>query len=456
MRPLERHGPALTEYEGVADLTFPQGSEIAHKGYFQAKQLTTGGIAVAFVPIVLDSGGATNIATTLSSEPSFRGRDLNGWEITTHGQTSRVTILGPLDAPKNAVHPAQVFRSQRMKAISERASDRGYSRTRFRVSNLLWHPRLEVPEPIKLKTSNFAVTISASEEYLGTAEIIIAERGIAPTAEVVIETRDDSKLSLESHADFMNDLISAFRLATGNKVDWYYGEAFEACTEAAVERFHKDAVTGPFSKTIRFGRFQPGTISMTPKLNFEALAESFLGNDEQVLDRNDLKELIDYFVNACDETSYLEARGLLASTLLELIVLKYSRTKRAHVIMEEKEFKKQAFPVLAEAIKRVDLPKSSTELVARAIDELQGAFRQSFRKRLKFLTEGLNLPLDNETCSKAVKIRNELVHEGTYLPGIDVYSQYTFMIWVDLVALCRLTGYKGDLPLFVEGRRLET
>ena len=68
MKPLERYRPTLTEYEGVADLTFSQEPEIAYKGYFQAKQLTTGGIAIGFVPIVHDSGGAATIAFTLHSK----------------------------------------------------------------------------------------------------------------------------------------------------------------------------------------------------------------------------------------------------------------------------------------------------------------------------------------------------------------------------------------------------
>ena len=150
-----------------------------------------------------------------------------------------------------------------------------------------------------------AVTVFPRDDYFEVAESIKAARGIAPTAEVVIETRDGSRQSLECYGDFMNDLISVFRLASGNKVDWYYGEAFVADTERAVERFHKDAVTGPFSKTIRFRRLHCGTISVTPKLAFEALAESFLSNDKQVVDRSTLKQLIDYFTNACDENVIL-------------------------------------------------------------------------------------------------------------------------------------------------------
>ena len=68
-------------------------------------------------------------------------------------------------------------------------------------------------------------------------------------------------------------------------------------------------------------------------------------------------------------------------------------------------------PVFKKPITSVVLPK---ELKERALEQLRGAFRQSFRKRLELLSEGLDLPFDDETCEKAVKIRNKLVHEGTY------------------------------------------
>ena len=81
-----------------------------------------------------------------------------------------------------------------------------------------------------------------------------------------------------------------------------------------------------------------------------------------------------------------------------------------------------------------------------------------FRQRLEFLTCELKLPLDAQARRRAVDIRNKLVHNGTYLSPNEVdewYRQYKFMIWVDLVALCRLTGYEGDLPLLIDGQQLE-
>ena len=459
MDSLERYGTFLVKYEGVADLTFPDDSETEYKGYFEAKQLTGGGIAIAFVPIVHDAGGSGTITTRFSSEPSFHGRDMDGWEVTTCGQTLALPILGPLGAPKSAVHPASVFRSQCIRAQRAGAMESGYAKAHFLVSNLRWHDREMSPEPIVFEAGGMTVTVTPVGDYMEVADSIVAVRGIAPTAEVSIKTSDGSNLSLERYGDFMNDLASVFRLVTGNRVDWYYGEAFEFGTDRVVERFHKDAVTGPFSNTIRFRPQRSGKVSARPKLNFQALAKAFLDNEDKALDRNTLKEMINYFVNACDETSYLEARGLLASTLLDLIVLKYATAKKAHNVMEGKDFRRQVLPALKAAIEDVCLSELTSDLRKRVNQQLLGAYRQSFEQRLEFLTGDLDLPLDDKACRpRAVDIRNKLVHEGTYLgknEGNKWYSQYNFMIWVDLVALCRLTGYEDDLPSLIDGRRLE-
>ena len=316
-----------------------------------------------------------------------------------------------------------------------------------------------MPEPIVLEAGGMTVIVAPVGDYMEVADSIAAVRGIAPTAEVLIKTSDGSILSLKCYRDFMNDLVSIFRLATGNRVHWYYGEAFEVGTDRVVERFHKDAVTGPFSKTIRFRRLRSGMVSAIPKLNFQALAKSFLDEENKVLSRNTLKEMINYFINACDETSYLEARGLLASTLLDMILVKYACAKKTQDIMEEKEFNKQVLPTLKNAIDAARLPELTEELRKRANEQLRGAYRRSFGQRLKFLTNELNLPLCAKYRRRAVDIRNKLVHDGTYLPANESgewYSQYNFTIWVDLVALCRLAGYEDDLPLLIEGRRLET
>ena len=47
-----------------------------------------------------------------------------------------------------------------------------------------------------------------------------------------------------------------------------------------------------------------------------------------------------------------------------------------------------------------------------------------------------------------VRIRNKSVHEGRLLSENkdNWYGEYAFMIGLDFVAVCRLSGYDGELP----------
>ena len=176
MKSLEVYGTSLVRYEGVADLTFPDDSGIAYKGYFEAKQLTGGGIAIGFVPIVHDAGGSATIAGSFYSKPSFHGRDMDGWDVTTCGQTLALPILGPLDAPKSAVHPARVFVSRCIRVQREGAMESGYDKVHFLVSNLLWHDKEVAPEPIALEAGGMTVTVAPVGNYMEVADSIVAVR----------------------------------------------------------------------------------------------------------------------------------------------------------------------------------------------------------------------------------------------------------------------------------------
>ena len=445
MKSLERYGEAIVEYEGVADITFPEESGTVYKGYFEAKQMRTGGIAIGFVPILDDDDYPSGSTTLNFYSPEFHGHDLENWELTsTSGQTSPVPRIGFFGAPGSVAAPALVFGSSGLRARRKGATESGYLKARFLVSNLIWNRGHSVPNHITFEADALEVTVTPVDDYLETADSIRAIRGIAPTAEVLIESPDHRRRSIEEYVDFMSVLISIFRLTSGNRVDWYFGEAIEVPSDRVVERIHKDAVTGPFSKTIRFG----ANISL-----LRGLINAFFSDDCKPIKQEDLKKLIDYFVNCCDETSYLEARGLLASTLADLIVLTHAEAMDCQNVMEEEDFNTQILPALEAAIRCIELPELSNQLRERALQQLGGAYRQTFRKRLRLLVEETNLSLSSTERSKAVDIRNELVHNGRFLSKNknDWYREYSFMIWLDFVALCRLSGYDGELPQSIVG-----
>ena len=93
MKSLERYGEAIVEYEGVADITFPEESGTVYKGYFEARQMRTGGIAIGFVPL-LDDDYPSGSTTLNFYRPKFHGHDLDNWELTSTGQTSSVPKIG--------------------------------------------------------------------------------------------------------------------------------------------------------------------------------------------------------------------------------------------------------------------------------------------------------------------------------------------------------------------------
>ena len=202
MKSLEVYGTSLVKYEGAAYLAFPEESGIVYNGYFEAKQLTSGAIAIGFVPIAQESDGSKT--GPVYSEPSFHGRDPDGWDISTCGQTGVSPILGLLGAPESAIYPAHVFRPEGIRARRDGATESGYSKVQFLVSNLLWHDRNVVPEPITLEIGELTLTVAPIGDYLEVAGSIMAVRGIAPTAQVLIKASDASNRSLQHFGDLMD------------------------------------------------------------------------------------------------------------------------------------------------------------------------------------------------------------------------------------------------------------
>ena len=230
-----------------------------YKGYFEAKQLKAGGIAIGFLPLLDDEDYQSGTTTLSFYRPQFHGRDLDNWHLTSCGQTSPVSKIGFFGAPKGVAEPALVFGASGLKAQRKGATEFGYCKARFLLSNLIWHLGHSVPSRFTFEADGLKVTVTPVRDYLEIADSIKAIRGIAPTAEVLIESPNHRRLSLEKYVDFINILISAFRLTTGNRIDWYFGtikftsnfpyfEAFELTSTRAVERIHKDAVTGPFPR----------------------------------------------------------------------------------------------------------------------------------------------------------------------------------------------------------------
>ena len=102
------------------------------------------------------------------------------------------------------------------------------------------------------------------------------------------------------------------------------------------------------------------------------------------------------------------------------------------------------------------IPQMGT--LTKVINDFPPRLEGSDRGYAQHLSEELAPNLNSKERGRLVDLRNSLVHNGTYPSN---YSEggwdddYQFAIWVDFIALCRLAGYDGTLPIYRVNRRLQ-
>lgn len=436
MDPIAEFGPYLVEYSGTANVTYRQGEqEIVYEGTFEARQLESARVVVVFRPVSqhLPSGGATFRITNPPARDRdvvFEGHTGSGWRLTPYGSTLEQPILGPM-LPSGH----QVFVWTHLRAGPEGIADTDVSSARFLIS----FPRREgsldyLPREVSFEARGIEVSVDPSEGFSDPIRLLPGP--YQPKADVGVMLRNSSgrPASLQCYADYMDDVVSALRLATGSGIEWYYGEAIDHQTGHVLGRLHKGAIHGPASNTLR---------NAGSPIELDRLIPAIVSHYDRVLQRATLRSLINYFVAVCEPSAPLEMKGLEASALFELIVNQYHDAQGTREIIPDDEFA-SVHSKLADAVRRTEL---SHEQQRHLIDYLRGGYRSSFGRKLRGLVNDLQLTLNSKLRGRVVKIRNETVHRGTYPSERSAWlNDYHLLIWFDFVALCRLAGYEGALP----------
>ena len=456
MKSMEQFGNQLVSYEGVADVNIgTDAGKIDFSGYFEAAQFPSGRLTVNIVSTNPPRPTGDTSSADSRLQLSFQGDSLDGWTIECGGRKyfspfNWVIAVMTHQPAERSFHP------QYLVARRIAASGDGYPRARFLLCNLLWHQGSDdEPEPIELKALNYTISIHPVETYIDVARGLTNTHGIGPTALVTIETKGSTPEPLESFKNLMDDLVYVLRLTTGNSVSWYYGEAVDERTERPIERIHQQALTRPYSNTLKFRPLSKGYQSLVHKINLQALTEAFFNESKNVLEKDALRVLINQFTNTCDQTSYLEMRGLLASTLIDLLASKLAHERGTSEVIPQAEYETVNLPLLTETIDNTNWPRRVKEHLKGS---LRGGYRASFRQRLRALNKSLKMGLKESYIKRIIEARNTLVHEVTYKSTFeegDWLDEYRFLTWTNLCALCRLTGYEGELPTFQAGDELE-
>ncbi len=453
MKLLERYGTPLISYEGSCASQFESGvNRLEFPGYFRACQYNSGRIIIGVIRT--DRSQISNIPRLAVGDEklSFTGSSTEGWQVLPTGQIF-FSLLGWQFGTAGPPPHELTLSARYLGTSSMRGAQSEYRAARFLISNFLWFEsdaHLKKPEPIELTVRGFRIEVNPVEDFVTLGQQLIHGRGTQPTAWVSIDSAGGPPVSLKRFVSIVEDLVCVFRLITGNEVNWYNGEALRTSTQEPVERVHQYAASAPYSNTIQFRHLRKNMKSLVPKLSLTDLTLAFFDSLGHSIDKETLRKCINQFTNAVSSTPFLESSGLIASTLMELIVSKYAAAKDRSEICPETTYTNQYLPTLKQVINSASVPRNVGE---QAELYLQGAFRYTFRQKLRALRDGLRLPLSSQDISQIVETRNSYVHEGTYRSNWR--DDYSFLIWAIVISLSRLCGYTGDLPTYSTNFPLE-
>ena len=450
MKSMEQFGKPLVSYEGAATIGVShQEGELAIEGYFKAAQFLSGRLTVSVLPINTSRPQEFTVRRKPEGEITFSGQDSEGWTLNARGKTffsPRNWLFGAVQARPRE----QKFTAEYLEAKRPNAPDHGYNVATFLITNFLWDDRYRrSPEEIQFNLEEVNVIIKPSESYLEIAQRLRISRGAEPTAKARIIISDGQRKPLRDFEEIAEDLLYALRIVTGNMVNWCFGEALDGSGKP-VERIHQYGVSANYSDVMRYRPLRTGQGRRGPKLELAALVEAFSKDSGHRIRKDDLRGLINQFTNACDTGLNLESSGLLASTLSELISAKYANEIGTSDLMPKGKFRRDVMPKLTAAVESTDI---NPDTKGQMIEHLRGAHRSSLKDKLEGLNEDLALGLSETEIKRIVKVRNSLVHKGSYPDQLESgrwADDYHLMIWSNFVSLCRLSGYEGDLPTFVE------
>ena len=448
MKLMERYGEQVYGYEGACRGELEvDGDLLPFFGYYEAVQYSSGRFEVGVMVTGPNKSGSIPIGPNTSSL-TFEGTSAEGWNIKPGGRVY-FSHAGWAQEVLGFKRSGETLSAEYFETTLNRKANENFNKARFLISNLLWHGmNPNWLHPIELDVQGFHILINPVDDYKVAADNLVNGRGVEPTAWVNVEGSRGVHHPLETFRHFVDDLMFVFRLATGNNVDWYYGEGLDDSTGEVVERVHHNFQSSPYSRTILFSPSQKVPSFSSPRLDFDALVIAFFDQSNQILDKTSLKHLINQYTDAAGSTKYLESRGLLASTLTEVIASKYAKLRDKSEWIPEREYRRKVLPKLKETIRGLGLNETDEKQLS---DNQIGGFRTSLKSKIRLLKKGLDIPLDEAQISRLVDTRNTLVHEGTFELDTDIEdweNEYNLMIFMTLTSICRLSGYQGDLPNF--------
>ncbi len=408
MRLLDSFGPALECCEGLADLSAGKSRDgvlLASRVPFEARQLYNGQIVCGWM--------------TCGPVESFDAEVLQG---DVHDPPANIRIHG-LQVFHSSISPrisSGVAYGSEMRIEGALASKDQPTSVEFTMVNLPFEPSARPPLPFELMTDGYRLRFSPLPDYEQTHERLKHLSGVAPTAACAAARPDQGIVSPEEVAGTVGSVCTALSLATGNKVAWINWRT--TGQQAFTTKLHASAAIRSFGNTI---------MALGWQLDFEDVVRGWLALTYE--GKRYLSPLVDYFLDAAGEGTYLQTRALTTASLLDSVTSHYAERTGSGFLFGDGEW----------GTMKSKLRGNLKEIHPLLELNMNALRRRPFKENLARLFSDHDLPV--EDVDKIVRIRDRLIHSGEFLKGTRPWDQYLTLLRAAYATLSRLAGYSGDI-----------
>lgn len=160
-------------------------------------------------------------------------------------------------------------------------------------------------------------------------------------------------------------------------------------------------------------------------------------------DSYNLDTAIELYLDAKQETVYLETRALRAVSLLDFLIGRYAFQHGIDKIRSDfKEKEKELHSYLKEDIHRL-FPDIKTNELDEMLAKILELNRRSLLNLLKRLRRDLRLNIPKDELPKVIDTRNSLVHKAKFPSTNDADREYFRVIRLIDQLFLKLLGYDG-------------
>lgn len=388
------------------------------------------------------------------------GRDDNlgiSWQL-----GGRKTFVGSVSRPKGhielegellVVH--QVLSSEQSldlqflapKAVYRRDISRPAASARFALVNFTFEGQPAAPwAPISFDVNGLSLTISRIQPgYDERVKQISFQGGLAQTAWLEIRPLEGLPFSIEEVEKFVDRLLTPTSLALGTKVGWLYHEAFDR-RGRLIQRVHHPPIIRGFSNTVvSYG--WTSTVADVVLAWWDKVST-------QDLDEGRFAVLVDHYHDAGARGTFMESKALSAATLLDVLASQHAVEAGSEYIIPDAEWKTVFERNVKAAVKAVlaDRPNVTKDQCNEVADNITGAHRRSFRKRLRALLEKVQFGGEKKAkealINDLITVRNVVVHEGRFHSAqrSDWTTEYHLLLAACRYILLKLAGH-AEPPL---------